>query len=524
MTRQTPAFDTGLFGTARGFAHTWVIAAFPALSLYSASLSTFPLPIDTLDRLVAVSGAVAACLILALRPVTSSLRHAAVMASLFLAGAQSFLLSATFAVGAWLRRGWPDWLLVTLHLAAGVWLGLRASKPERATRLAAPAEIGAVVILLATGAQALLSATGLERPEAAISEIRAEGTLHLSSSGPRPDIIHLMFDGLGSPGTLKTHFGVDAAGTIARLEAREYTVGTEVMSNYVHTYSSVASLMNGAYLTPLRVMEGHSDRRPLRTLIEESTVITALKTAGYDFRFLGSSYSATDRHAAADETACEDVGLNELETAVYRFSVLRGFNLTPLTYGWFRSKIRCQLEGVISVPDTGPPRYVFAHLIFPHPPFAFGPSGEPAAEPRPLFGMQDADEFPGSPDAYRQGYRDQARYALKTIDDLSAALARRKRPYIAIIHGDHGPGSRFSHEDMARSDLRERFGVFLALKPSGKPLPLPSTLVNVFRIALASSFTGKVDLLPDRHYYTTFSAPYRFHEWSPDTGLTSDGR
>ena len=495
-------------------AHVFVFAAFPILSIYSANLATFPLRADLLVRPIAFAVVATILLLLALRAWTPDLQQRAVMLSLFYLGFLSFVLTSTLGEGYWLRTGKPEWVLTGLHLAAGASLAWLVRSPERARCVAPTLRVSAAVLLFVTlGQIAIVSA----RPpgwQPAVATIRSARHFDFPAGGPRPDILHVLLDGLGSPGVLQTYYDLDISGHRAALEARHFTVGQGIRSNYAFTYSSVASLLNASYLDPLSPFSGAADRRPLHELIDSASVITALKRVGYRFEFIGSSYSATDRHPLADRCDCASIGLSELETAAYRLSPLRALTLEGITYGPFREKIQYELNAVRTLTDDGPPRLVLAHLILPHPPFAFDAQGRLPAGPRALFGMPDGNEFPGTRAQYVEGYRAQVQFALDQVDDLVAHLQRRTRPTVIIISGDHGPGSRFNREDRGQSDLRERFNVFLAVQVPGRAVTFPSgmTLVNLYPLILKDALNARVSDLPDRTVFTSFSSPYRFED------------
>ena len=120
----------------------------------------------------------------------------------------------------------------------------------------------ATLLVVTLGQVALVSA---RRPQwhPAAAAINSARHIAFPATGPRPDIVHLVLDGLGSPGVLKTYYNLDISRHIAALESRQFTVGQGIRSNYPFTYSSVASLLNGSYLDPLSSFAGVADRRPL---------------------------------------------------------------------------------------------------------------------------------------------------------------------------------------------------------------------------------------------------------------------
>ena len=143
-------------------------------------------------------------------------------------------------------------------------------RPERARRVAPALRVSAAVLLVVTlGQIAMVSA----RPpgwQPAVAAIHSARHFEFPAGGPRPDIVHVLLDGLGSPGVLQTYYDLDVSDHLAALEARHFTVGQGIRSNYAFTYSSVASLLNASYLDPL------SPLREPRTGVRSTISSTAL--------------------------------------------------------------------------------------------------------------------------------------------------------------------------------------------------------------------------------------------------------
>jgi len=85
-------------------------------------------------------------------------------------------------------------------------------------------------------------------------------------------------------------------------------------------------------------------------------------------------------------------------------------------------------------------KFVFVHIIAPHPPFVFGPEGEPVYDKYP-FNLLDGDAFPGTRESYARGYIDQLTYINQRLKEVIPALKKASAsPPIIILQADHGPG------------------------------------------------------------------------------------
>jgi hypothetical protein len=161
--------------------------------------------------------------------------------------------------------------------------------------------------------------------------------------------------------------------------------------------------------------------------------------------------------------------------------------------------------------------FVYAHIIAPHPPFVFDERGTVISHAEP-FTLHDANYYmrEHSQKNYIAGYRKQIQYVnalvLETVD---AILAHSTTPPIIIIQGDHGPGAHLHWGSLEQTIPAERFSILNAyyfpdqdytrLYPSISP-------VNSFRVLFDQFFGANYALLPDRHYYSSWSFPFDFVE------------
>jgi hypothetical protein len=495
---------------------SFVFSSFPFLALYSSNAGAFTFRPDVIARPFVVMAVANVLVLWALARVVPDLRFRSSLVSFVYLGFFSELVTATWNTGALLKR-YPDWWLSIAHLvltAAIVgWAYRQGPRPggHRGLTLAA-----ATLLIVNLGQIAWAMIGPADEAWKAAAGLISEGGLFSAPKGrARPTIVHILLDGLGSPEVLRDLYHLDANPWVSALTGRGFVLARGAHSNYVHTYSSLASMINGNYLTPLAgTVARRDDRRPLHYLIQHSGIIESLRAAGYEFTLIGSSYSTTDSHRLASRCVCPATGLSELETAVYRFSPLRPLALSWLTYEPFRRKVLGQFDALRSLGPTVGPRYVLAHIISPHPPFAFDADGRLPAGRLPLFGMQDGEEFPGTSDEYVAKYRAQTTFILgETLASIDAII-RDDPDAVIIVSGDHGPGAGLHHEDPGRTDLRERFGTVLAIRSPRSTLHVPDrlTLVNVYRFVLSAVLGANLPLLPDHMYFTRFSAPYEFVE------------
>jgi len=500
--------------TVQGLFHSSVFAVFPILALISGTAGTYPLRLDVALRPIGVGLILNAVLFVALRPVVASPTQRGTLLTVAYIALHMHGATSTWNQGMILRLASAPLLAVVHVLAAAALVAFVLRSGPRSLR--ARLLTAAAAMLLATNAVQFAIARqqiGADTWRAAVEDIARGGRFVVPADAARPDIVHVVLDGLGSPAVLRDYYGLDTIRWTAPLEAQGFSVADAAQSNYIHTYSSMASLLSATYLDPLEAPLGDRPTRfPLHAVIEGSGVIRSLRDAGYRFTLIGSPYSATDSHPLAATCDCRVPPMAEMESAFLRSSVLRTVDLPWLTYHPHRRRVLEQLAALERLPVSGPPRYVLAHVISPHPPFAFDDQGRLPAGPHAIFGWLDGNEFPGTRAQYREGYRAQATFMLDQVAAIAAELRQRPRRTVVIVSGDHGPGLHLDHDDAMKSDLRERFGAFFAFVVPGRAVPVSDefSLVNTYRLVAREVFGAPLELLPSRQYFTTFEEPYRF--------------
>jgi hypothetical protein len=158
-----------------------------------------------------------------------------------------------------------------------------------------------------------------------------------------------------------------------------------------------------------------------------------------------------------------------------------------------RDRVRLAFETMrqLAAEASERPRFVFVHVMAPHPPYVFGPTGE-NIEAQPCFPV-GCDLWNG---VYRYGdelwpsFRDQLRYINALVADTTRDVAAAsEREAVIIVMSDHG--HRHDLDDPAEM-LR---ALFLSRTPSHPVLfPASSTPVNVFPRLLNAYFDANLEL------------------------------
>jgi hypothetical protein len=159
-------------------------------------------------------------------------------------------------------------------------------------------------------------------------------------------------------------------------------------------------------------------------------------------------------------------------------------------------------EKLTQLPITVPgPKFVYAHLFVPHPPYVFGPNGEYVGNDARYYEGPYRD--PVDEAAYHQAYTDQLRYINSVLPDiLNKIISQSEIEPIIIVQGDHG----FWGDAYKRLPILNAY--YLPGKAAEQLLYPTITPVNSFRVVLNAFFNGQFELLPDKNYPTTRSKDY----------------
>ena len=324
------------------------------------------------------------------------------------------------------------------------------------------------------------------------------------------DIYHLVFDRYGSNDALWIGHGIDNAPFTRSLESQGFHVVDDARANYRGSAMSLAATLGMSLLDEIAAQMGPDVGYygPILERLEHSRVGAWLQDRGYEYHHIGSWYPPTASSAIADRSYGPRVS-NDLATTLIDNSVL------PVILDPFPSADRRHadaaeyqfevLEGLVVEPAEQP-RYVFAHVLVPHPPYVFSADG--------AFMPDDADAA------------SQLEYTNARIRSLVDQLLDRppdERPII-ILQADEGPypdgfydiDSDFAWESATDDELAMLYGVLNAMYlpgPEGEQgLPASMTLVNTYPEVLDRYFDEGIPRQLDRSWASRTETPYALTE------------
>ena len=483
--------------------HPFLFAVYPILALLAINISE----VDASSgwRPLLLSMVAAAFLTLAFYVIFRDWKRAALLSTLALIlfysyGHAYILLKSVELNGLFLFRHRtliPLWIVLGVFL--GWWVSRKAFRAETSTY--ALNLVGIFLLILP-----VFQLTTFLLQSRSSQPGQDPSALNLNVGDQPPDIYYIILDGYGRSDILKNEYGYDNSDFLNSLRDLGFYVAECSQSNYAQTQMSLASSMNFDYLDALsdRFVPGSDDRTGLDALIHHGTVRQSLEKAGYQTVAFATGFLATELRDADYFLSPEHSRgqLNEFEFLLMETTLARllqdgnRFGMQSAGSELFRERTLFALDQVDELSYIQGPKFVFLHLIVPHPPYVFGPTGGPV-EPAEV-GSTKTQEGASH-------YRDQVIYINSRMKEiLPKIIASSSTPPIIVIQGDHGPTVASSPRSRM-SNLNALFlpGVEVSIHPAITP-------VNTFRVILNEYFGQDLELLEDISLYSEYTDPFNF--------------
>ena len=328
----------------------------------------------------------------------------------------------------------------------------------------------------------------------------------------RPDIYYIIVDGYARQDVLQELYQFDNSSFLQTLEEQGFYIATQAHSNYSQTVYSLSSSLNMHYLS--QMPEGESPERYFSNMIINNRVMEIIKQCNYKTIAMETGFFYSNR-MRVDTYLAQGPHLNEFTAMLFTGSPIDVLaqvlyareSATTIGYGAHRNWILFNFKSLADIPDMPGPKFVFAHILAPHPPFVFDAQGQPV-EPNRDYQIMDGSAFAGDWKEYQAGYSAQVQFIntelTKTIQTI---LTQSTTPPIIVVQGDHGPGSLLDWRSVDATCNWERTSILNAyyLPDDGADLLYPEiTPVNTFRLILSHYLGADLELLPDRVFYASF--------------------
>lgn len=334
------------------------------------------------------------------------------------------------------------------------------------------------------------------------------GEQELSVPKNPPDIYYIILDSYTRADALKTDFKFDNSSFIEGLKSLGFYVAECSRSNYQYTQASLTASLNMDYLPELeaRIQSGKLNVDEVWSLIKYSRVRQLLEGAGYHTITFKTGYEwsnikDSDLYLSPAGSFSNFRSIQPFETMLIKSTALLILSdtqnkllqrtLSNINYPFENQIIETQFifRELPQIPAIRGSKFVFIHLLAPHPPYIFGPNGEILTDTGYYGGKKAA---PINDEYYRKGYTGEVQYVNnQMLAIVKTLIAESKTQPIIILQGDHG----------ARKKNRNVILNAYYFPGDGKRTFYPGiTPVNSFRLLFNTYFNTHFDLLPDASF------------------------
>ncbi len=500
--------------------HPLLFAVFPILALYAYNVAEVSPSEIVLPTTIVLGSTV--LLLLLCGFILRNLRKAGIVVSIFL------VLFFSYGHVANAVEGWgidykvllPLWSLLIIF---GAYLAIKTRRDLH--KLTSILNVIALTLVIIPTVNIVVHETRAASYDVNTAESMETNAVDLGEMDALPDIYYIILDRYASASTLKEVYDFDNSEFIDYLSDKGFYVASESRANYPKTASSLASSLNMEYINYLgeQVGEESDDLGPIYAMLQDYEVWRFLKSRGYQFIHIGSWWEPTRENKNAD------VNINHCQVPEFSMHLLETTMVYPIVQessglpDWMTSpfvaefremhhnSVLFNFEKLAEVPGMEGPKFVFAHIFIPHPPYVFDRDGN-------YLTLEEADER-----SRTVNYVDQLIFANSKVKALvDELLSSSEVPPIIILQADEGPyplryeldGENFRWEEATQAELREKMGILNAyyLPDVDNGLLYPSiTPVNSFRAVFKLYFDADFELLPDRSYVSySDQYPYKF--------------
>jgi hypothetical protein len=338
-------------------------------------------------------------------------------------------------------------------------------------------------------------------------------SLHVPDGSPLPDVYFIVLDAYGRRDVLQETFKLDNSAFLEELQGLGFYVVECSQSNYARTRLSIASTLNLDYIQNLIPEDAPGElNTQIKPYISDNKVRYELQEIGYksvvfDNGFAWLRLKSTDFYLQKGEKTSIRLQLATtmtpfeeffLRTTLFRSVIdLRLAGASVSSAPSQRETILYTLETLQKIPMISGPKFVYAHLILPHPPFVFGPNGEDIYLGHSGTELNDISFY--ADEAMRDAYRDQTIYTNKLIIPVLRTLIEESSvPPIIVLESDHGPTGYGG----AKNRMGNLMAYYFPQKDVSSLAYSTITPVNSFRLVFNTYFGGDYPLLEDVSYFS----------------------
>ncbi len=329
-----------------------------------------------------------------------------------------------------------------------------------------------------------------------------------------PDIYYIILDTYTRADSMQDFYHFDNAQFLGALRDIGFFVADCSRCNHCSTIESLSSSLNLDYLPQLKEkLLTENEKENASSLLKNSLVRYQLeqigyKTVAFETWFVWSTLDDADIFLSIDRDPIllqlinpfeqiimeNSVGLvfADIQKLLFRaykkslFDPVNQYHLPFQDYIKRQLYIIDNLDRLATIPG---PKWVFAHILIPHPPRIFTPDGGVVDDPG-YFSLRGG--MPINGDYEIKGYVNEVQFINNRILEIVESIIEQSDPKpIIIIQGDTGGSDR---------TLYTILNAYYLMSEDNSALYEHITPVNTFRLIFDSYFGSDYGLLPDLTY------------------------
>ncbi len=341
-----------------------------------------------------------------------------------------------------------------------------------------------------------------------LSDVEPTKEIIIKDNQSLPDIYYIILDSYTRSDVLKKAYGYDNSSFLNDLNKMGFHVAQCSTSNYMWTRLSISSTLNMGYLQDNPLYTAATDKDVItEDLIKHSLVRRTLESIGYKTIAFATGFpfnEITDSDLYLEPpSSMEDV--REFDALLAQTTLLRVFQdfgyiqINQTASARFRDRTLFALSEFDDLAHIAGPKFVYIHIITPHPPFVFGPNGE-STNPKDFV----STEAQYTDTTYSDGYVNQVKFISgQIVQSIQKLLDESPIPPIIILQGDHGPWKQQGENRISILNAYYLPGHNDAVYASISP-------VNSFRVIFNEYFNAEYPLHDDISYRSPYANVYNF--------------
>ena len=323
-----------------------------------------------------------------------------------------------------------------------------------------------------------------------------------------PDIYFIVLDGYANAKILKEVHDFNNNDFENFLKKKDFFVGSSSRSNYIQTFLSLPATLNMQYINNFRDELGteSKDRKLANEMFWNNQVMRYLKNKGYKTVHFKSGWGATDYNSNADYNFGNKEIFDDFSITFLQTTLISPLNRRILKIS-YHENILNTFGKLAKLDEIKSPKFVFAHIVSPHPPYAFDKYGNAK-----YFSKLDNNWNNDG----KNEYIGQLKFINNKTKTLVEQLLEKEKETVIILQSDHGSAFMGHNKDWNHPDnafIRERSLILNAIFLSnGNVEGLYSEIssVNTFRVIFNNVFNENFQILNDSTYFSSYQSPYNF--------------